>query len=152
MNKPWLESYPAGVPAEIDLGDYRSIPDIFEQSCSKFKDQTAYINFDTKMSFGELDNLTRQFAAWLQNQGLNKGDRIAVMMPNILQYPVVVYGALRAGLVVVNTNPMYTARELKHQLEDSGARAIVVVENFAHVLQEVHKDVPCRVHHHHTNR
>jgi len=142
MSKPWLDSYPEGVPAEIDLSKYSSIPDIFEQSCSKFKDQTAYINFDTKMSFGELDKLTRQFAAWLQNQGLNKGDRIAVMMPNILQYPVVVYGALRAGLVVVNTNPMYTARELRHQLEDSGARAIVVVENFAHVLQEVHKDVP----------
>ncbi len=142
MSKPWLDSYPAGVPAEIDLSKYSSIPDIFEQSCSKYKDQTAYINFDTKMSYGELDKLTRQFAAWLQNQGLNKGDRIAVMMPNILQYPVVVYGALRAGLVVVNTNPMYTARELKHQLEDSGARAIVVVENFAHVLQQVHKDVP----------
>ncbi len=142
MSKPWLDSYPAGVPAEIDLSKYSSIPDIFEQSCSKYKDQTAYINFDTKMSYGELDELTRQFAAWLQNQGLNKGDRIAIMMPNILQYPVVVYGALRAGLVVVNTNPMYTARELKHQLEDSGARAIVVVENFAHVLQQVHKDVP----------
>jgi long-chain acyl-CoA synthetase len=142
MSKPWLDSYPEGVPAEIDLSKYSSIPDIFEQSCSKYKDQTAYINFDTKMSYGELDELTRQFAAWLQNQGLNKGDRIAVMMPNILQYPVVVYGALRAGLVVVNTNPMYTARELKHQLEDSGARAIVVVENFAHVVQQVHKDVP----------
>ena len=142
MNKPWLNSYPEGVPAEIDLGEYRSILDIFEQSCEKFRDRTAWINFDTKLSYGELDQLTRQFAAWLQNKGLNKGDRIAVMMPNILQYPVVVFGALRAGLVVVNTNPMYTARELKHQLQDSGARAIVVVENFAHVLQEVRAEVP----------
>jgi len=142
VNKPWLSSYPEGVPAEIDLGEYRSILDIFEQSCAKFRDRTAWINFDTKLSYGELDQLTRQFAAWLQNKGLNKGDRIAVMMPNILQYPVVVFGALRAGLVVVNTNPMYTARELKHQLQDSAARAIVVVENFAHVLQEVRADVP----------
>jgi long-chain acyl-CoA synthetase len=142
VNKPWLDSYPQGVPAEIDLGEYRSILDIFEQSCSKFCDRTAWINFDTKMSYGDLDKHTRHFAAWLQSQGLNKGDRIAVMMPNILQYPVVVFGALRAGLVVVNTNPMYTARELKHQLQDSGARAIVVVENFAHVLQSVSAEVP----------
>jgi long-chain acyl-CoA synthetase len=142
VNKPWLDNYPEGVPAEIDLGEHRSIPDIFEQSCSKYAARTAYINFDTELTYGELDKLTRDFASWLQSQGLNKGDRIAVMMPNILQYPVVVYGALRAGLVVVNTNPMYTARELKHQLQDSGARAIVVVENFAHVLQEVRAEVP----------
>jgi long-chain acyl-CoA synthetase len=142
VNKPWLDNYPEGVPAEIDLGEHRSIPDIFEQSCSKYAARTAYINFDTELTYGELDKLTRNFASWLQSQGLNKGDRIAVMMPNILQYPVVVYGALRAGLVVVNTNPMYTARELKHQLQDSGARAIVVVENFAHVLQEVRAEVP----------
>jgi long-chain acyl-CoA synthetase len=142
VNKPWLDNYPEGVPAEIDLGEHRSIPDIFEQSCSKYAARTAYINFDTELTYGELDKLTRHFASWLQSQGLNKGDRIAVMMPNILQYPVVVYGALRAGLVVVNTNPMYTARELKHQLQDSGARAIVVVENFAHVLQEVRAEVP----------
>jgi long-chain acyl-CoA synthetase len=142
VNKPWLESYPEGVPADIELGDYRSIPDIFERSCSEYRARTAYINFDTELTYGELDELTRHFASWLQSKGLKKGDRIAVMMPNILQYPVVVYGALRAGLVVVNTNPMYTARELKHQLQDSGARAIVIVENFAHVLQEVRAEVP----------
>jgi long-chain acyl-CoA synthetase len=142
VNKPWLESYPEGVPADIELGDYRSIPDIFERSCSEYRARTAYINFDTELTYGELDELTCHFASWLQSKGLKKGDRIAVMMPNILQYPVVVYGALRAGLVVVNTNPMYTARELKHQLQDSGARAIVIVENFAHVLQEVRAEVP----------
>jgi long-chain acyl-CoA synthetase len=140
VSKPWLDSYPAGVPAEIDLTQYDSIVDIFEQSCAKYRDQTAYMNFDTKLSYGELEQKTDHFAAWLQARGLNKGDRIAVMMPNILQYPVVVFGALKAGLVVVNTNPLYTARELRHQLEDSSARAIVVVENFAHVLQEVHSE------------
>ena len=142
MNKPWLNSYPESVPAEIELSQYTSILDIFEQSCEKYKDSTAYINFDTKLSYGGLDTLTRNFAAWLQNKGLKKGDRIALMMPNLLQYPVALFGALRAGLVVVNTNPMYTTRELKHQLTDSGARAIVVVENVAHVLQEVRDEVP----------
>ena len=142
MNKPWLDSYPEGVPAEIDLDRYHSILDIFEQSCSQHRGKTAYVNFDTHLTYGELDTCTRNFAAWLQNQGLHKGDRIALMMPNILQYPVALFGALRAGLVVVNTNPMYTARELKHQLVDSGARAIVAVENFAHVLQDVREEVP----------
>jgi long-chain acyl-CoA synthetase len=145
VSKPWLDSYPAGVPAEIDLTQYDSIVDIFEQSCAKYRDQTAYMNFDTKLSYGELEQKTDHFAAWLQARGLNKGDRIAVMMPNILQYPVVVFGALKAGLVVVNTNPLYTARELRHQLEDSSARAIVVVENFAHVLQEVHSETPVEI-------
>jgi len=142
VNKPWLDSYPNGVPAEIDLGTYSSIIDLFEQSCAGHKDKTAFINFDTRLTYDELDRHTRHFAAWLQNKGLKKGDRIAMMMPNILQYPIAIFGALRAGLVVVNTNPMYTARELKHQLSDSGARAIVVVENFAHVLQKVVADVP----------
>ncbi|HLF30526.1 MAG TPA: AMP-binding protein [Xanthomonadales bacterium] len=124
------------------MSRYTSISDIFEDSCKRFRDRTAYVNLGTKISYAELDAATRKFAAWLQHQGLNRGDRIALMMPNILQYPVALFGALRAGLVVVNTNPMYTARELKHQLIDSGARAIVVVENFACVLQEVRADVP----------
>jgi len=141
VKQPWLDSYPEGVPAEIDLDGYTSILDIFDQSCDKYRDQTAYINFDKKLSYGELDRLTGHFAAWLQSKGLVKGDRIALMMPNILQYPVAVFGAMKAGLVIVNTNPMYTARELKHQLEDSGARAIVVVENFAHVLEKVRGEV-----------
>ncbi len=142
MNKPWLESYPEGVPAEIDLNQYSSILDIFDQSCEKYRGQTAYINFDQHLTFGELDRLSRDFAAFLQSRGLQKGDRIAVMLPNILQYPVTLFGAMRAGLVVVNTNPMYTARELKHQLTDSGAKAIVIVENFAHVLEKVRSEVP----------
>ena len=142
MSKPWLNSYPKGVPAEVDLTEYNSIIEILEQSCEINKNQAAYINFDTKLTFGELDTKTRDFAAWLQHQGLKKGDRIALVMPNILQYPVALFGALRAGMVIVNTNPMYTAREMKHQLVDSGARAIVIVENFAHVLDEIIKDVP----------
>jgi long-chain acyl-CoA synthetase len=137
VNHPWLQSYPEGVPAEIDLSTYSSILDIFDQSCEQFSGQTAYVNFDKELTYTELDRLTRDFAAWLQSKGLVKGDRIALMMPNILQYPVALFGAMRAGLVIVNTNPMYTGRELKHQLTDSGAKAIVVVENFAHVLADV---------------
>jgi len=142
VNKPWLQRYPDGVPAEIDFSDYQSILDIFDQSCREFRDRTAYINFDRKLSYGELDRLSRNFAAWLQSKGMRKGDRIALMMPNILQYPVALFGAMRAGMVIVNTNPMYTARELRHQLRDSGARAIVIVENFAHVLAKVRSEVP----------
>ena len=142
MNKPWLQSYPEGVPAEIDLSAYSSILDIFEQSCEAYRQQTAYVNFDRELSFDDLDRLSRNFAAWLQSKGMRKGDRIALMMPNILQYPVALFGAMRAGLVIVNTNPMYTARELRHQLQDSGARAIVVVDNFASVLQKVRGEVP----------
>lgn len=137
MNQPWLKSYPEGVPAEIDLDGYSSILDIFRQSIEKFGSQTAYINFEKELTYNELDRLTRDFAAWLQSKGLKKGDRIALMMPNILQYPVAIFGAMKAGLIIVNTNPMYTARELKHQLEDSGARAIIVVENFANVVEKV---------------
>jgi len=137
VKQPWLDSYPEGVPAEIDLGEYSSIMDIFNQSIERFGKQTAYVNFDHEMTYQELDRQTRNFAAWLQSKGLKKGDRIALMMPNILQYPVAIFGALKAGLVVVNTNPMYTPRELKHQLTDSGARAIIVVENFAGVLEKI---------------
>jgi long-chain acyl-CoA synthetase len=142
VTKPWLERYPEGVPVEIDLEDYRSILDIFDQSCANYRDRTAYINFDRSLSYAELDRLSRNFAAWLQSKGMRKGDRIALMMPNILQYPVALFGAMRAGMVIVNTNPMYTARELRHQLRDSGARAIVIVENFANVLQAVREEVP----------
>jgi len=145
VNQPWLNSYPEGVPAEIDLSGYASILDIFEQSCAEFADQTAYVNFEKELTYRELDRLTRDFAAWLQSQGMKKGDRIALMMPNILQYPVALFGAMRAGMVIVNTNPMYTARELKHQLQDSGARAIVVVENFAHVVEKVRNDVDLKL-------
>ena len=142
MEKPWLNSYPPGVPDNIDLSAFHSIVDVLEQSCSKYKDRMAYHNMGAELTYAELDYLTRNFAASLQNMGLQQGDRIALMMPNILQYPVALFGALRAGLIVVNTNPMYTARELRHQLVDSGARAIVVVENFASVLESVRDEVP----------
>jgi len=142
MEKPWLKSYPEGVPENIDLSEFRSIVDVFEQSCSKYKDRMAYHNMGAEINYGELDYLTRNFAAALQDMGLQQGDRIALMMPNLLQYPVALFGALRAGLVVVNTNPMYTSRELRHQLVDAGAKAIVVVENFASVVESVRDDVP----------
>ncbi len=142
MEKPWLSSYPPGVPANIDLDSFHSIVDVLEQSCSKYKNRMAYHNMGAELTYAELDYLTKNFAASLQNMGLQPGDRIALMMPNILQYPVALFGALRAGLIIVNTNPMYTARELRHQLVDSGAKAIVVVENFASVLESVRDEVP----------
>lgn len=142
IDRPWLNSYPPGVPATIDPDMFHSIVDLLLQSCDSFKDRVAYHNMGADIRYTDLDYLTRNFAAALQAMGLQQGDRIAIMMPNILQYPVAVFGALRAGLVVVNTNPMYTARELKHQLVDSGAKAIVVVENFASVLESVLDDVP----------
>ncbi|NRB72145.1 MAG: AMP-binding protein, partial [Xanthomonadales bacterium] len=140
-NKPWQQHYAEGVPAEIDLSQYSSVVDILEQSCQQFRDRPAFENFDTVISFGELDRLSQSFAAALQARGLQKGDRVALMLPNTLQYPIALFGVLRAGMVVVNTNPMYTARELKHQLNDSGAKAIVVVDNFAHVLEKVMDEV-----------
>ena len=141
-DKPWLQHYMEGVPAQIDLEQFHSVVDILEQSCEQFRDRPAFENFGTTLTFGDLDRLSRNFAATLQARGLKPGDRIALMMPNILQYPVALFGALRAGLVVVNTNPMYTKRELRHQLVDSGARAIVVVDNFANVLEAVLDEVP----------
>ena len=142
MEKPWLKNYPKGVPEEIELERYSSILDIYDTSLQSFADRVAYVNFGKELTFRELDRLSDQFAAYLQGLGLQKGDRIALMLPNILQYPVAIFAALKAGLVIVNTNPMYTARELRHQLNDSGARAIVVVENFAHVLEKVRDEVP----------
>lgn len=138
MDKPWLKSYPSSAPHEIDVNAYESVVDIFTEATTRFADRPAFHNMGTTMSFRELDSKTQHFASWLQHEaGLKKGDRIAVMMPNLLQYPVVVFGAMRAGLVVVNTNPLYTDRELEHQLKDSGAKAIVVVEAFAHTVADV---------------
>lgn len=138
MDKIWLKSYPPGVPADIDVGEFRSLNDIAEQSFRKFADGAAYVQMGRTMSYAELDKESRNFAAWLQKEArLKKGARLAIMLPNLLQYPVVLLGALRAGLTVVNTNPLYTPPELEHQLQDSGAEAIVVLENFAHVLQKV---------------
>jgi long-chain acyl-CoA synthetase len=137
MNKIWLKSYPAGVPAEIDTAQFRSLNEIVAGSCARYADHIAYEQMGRTMSYRHLDEHIEAFGAWLQKRGLRKGDRIAMMMPNLLQYPVAMLGALRAGLVVVNTNPLYTAPELEHQLTDSGAVAIVILENFAHVLQKV---------------
>jgi long-chain acyl-CoA synthetase len=137
MNRFWLKFYPPGVPAEIDPARLTSLVELLRQACTAYRDRPAYEQMGRAMTYAQLDEQTRDFAAWLQAIGLGKGDRIAVMLPNTLQYPIALFGALRAGLIVVNTNPLYTARELQHQLEDSGAAAILVLENFAHVVQEV---------------
>lgn len=138
MDKPWLTSYPSSVPADIDIGDYASVVDIFAESTRRFAERPAFHNLGTTITYKQLEQQTQAFASWCQHEaGLVKGDRIAIMMPNLLQYPVAVFGALRAGLVVVNTNPLYTDRELEHQLKDSGAKAIVVVEAFAHTVADV---------------
>jgi long-chain acyl-CoA synthetase len=138
MDKIWLKSYPPGIPAEINVGEFSSLKAIAEQSFQKFADADAYVQMGRTMTYAELDDASRRFAAWLQNTaGLKKGDRLAIMLPNLLQYPVVMLAALRAGIIVVNTNPLYTPPELEHQLQDSGAEAIVILENFAHVLQKV---------------
>ena len=137
MEKIWLKSYPKGIPAEIDVNEYQSVRELFEESVGKYAARPAFTCMGKSMTFGELDTLSNAFGAWLQGIGCKKGSRVAVMMPNILQYPVCVFGALRAGCTVVNVNPLYTARELEHQLIDSGAEVIVVVENFAHTLSEV---------------
>jgi long-chain acyl-CoA synthetase len=136
--KPWLKSYPPGVPGELRPLDFQSIPQMLEASVQRYSEQPAFQSFGVQMTYAELDRLTRDFAAYLQTGlGLRKGERVAVMMPNILQYPIAVYGILRAGLVVVSVNPLYTARELERQLMDSGAAGIVIFETAAHTLQEV---------------
>lgn len=138
MNRPWLAQYPPGVPADIDTRRFASLKDMFAASCTRFADRPAYASMGTVMTFRQLDAASRAFAAWLQRvAGLKPGDRVALMMPNLLQQPVALWGVLRAGLVVVNTNPLYTPRELTHQLNDAGAVAIVVLENFAHTLAKV---------------
>ena len=137
MEKIWLEHYDSSVSPEIDPDHFSSLLEIFEQSVEKFADRTAFINMGQEISFRELDKQSKQFAAYLQNSGLQKDDAVAIMMPNALQYPVAMFGVLRAGMAVVNVNPLYTARELKHQLNDSGAKAIVIMENFACTLAEV---------------
>lgn len=145
MSKPWLQSYPEGVPAEISIEEYASVADIFDQSVCKFEDLPAYSNFGKIITYKEVKQFTSQLGAYLKHElGLAKGTRVAVMMPNLLQNPVALFGILRAGMVVVNTNPLYTARELKHQMNDSGAEAIIIVDNFCHVLEEVIEDTPVK--------
>ncbi|MFO1079523.1 MAG: long-chain-fatty-acid--CoA ligase [Reyranellaceae bacterium] len=136
MDRFWLKSYPAGVPADIDPSVYPSLVDLLEESFARYRDRDAYVCMDRALTFGEVDALSAALGAWLQGRGLARGARVAIMMPNVLQYPVAVAAVLRAGLVAVNVNPLYTARELAHQLHDSGAEAVIVLENFAATLQQ----------------
>jgi long-chain acyl-CoA synthetase len=137
VEKLWLKAYPPGVPATIRYDEFKSIGELFDASVRKYAARPAYHNMGKSLTFGDLDRLTRAFGAWLQSKGLAKGARVAIMMPNVLQYPVALFGTLRAGCVVVNVNPLYTPRELEHQLNDSGAEVIVILENFAVNLQQV---------------
>ena len=142
-NKVWLDSYPSGMPAEIGASPFSSLPDLLKDTICRFGDKPAFHNLGHSISFNELDRLSRDFAAFLHGlRGITHGDRIAIMLPNLLQYPVVLFGILRAGLTVVNVNPLYTARELEAQLKDSGAKAIIILENFARILQDVLPNTP----------
>ena len=142
MDKIWLKQYPAGVPAEVSTDVYPSLVALLDESFRKYAAKPAYKFMGKAFSFALVDEMSRAFAAYLQGSGLQRGDRVAVMLPNVPQYPVAVAGILRAGMVVVNVNPLYTPRELEHQLKDSGAKTIVILENFAATLQQVHKSVP----------
>ena len=136
MDRFWLKSYPPGVPADIDPSVYPSVVALLEESFARYRDARAYVCMDKALTFGEIDTLSRALAAWLQGRGLKRGARVGIMMPNVLQYPVAVAAVLRAGFIAVNVNPLYTARELEHQLKDSGAEAVIVLENFAPTLEQ----------------
>ncbi|MFZ5657505.1 MAG: long-chain fatty acid--CoA ligase [Pseudomonadota bacterium] len=145
LERPWLASYPPGVPAEIDVDEYPSIVAVLQNAIEKYRDRPAFSNLGRTITYADVDRLSARFAAYLLGElKLKRGDRVALMLPNCLQYPIATFGILRAGLTVVNTNPMYTARELRHQLADSGASAILVLDNFAHTVEEVLKDTEVR--------
>ncbi len=145
MDRFWLKRYPPGVPADVDVNRYRSLKEVIETGCQQFADRDAFLHMGHRLTYRELEQRSAHFGAWLQHRaGMKPGDRIAIMLPNVLQYPVVMYGALRVGMTVVNTNPLYTATELEHQLRDSGAEVIVVLENFAATVQEVLASVPLK--------
>src|SRR5438034_3493217 len=138
VDRIWLKSYAPGVPPEADVDAYANIREILETSCRKFERLPAFTCMDATIDYAALDRLSMRFGSWLQNvAGLKKDDRVAIMMPNLLQYPIALFGVLRAGMTVVNCNPLYTPRELEHQLNDSGAVAIVILENFARTLEQV---------------
>ena len=137
LKKPWLKNYPAGVPQQIDISRYNSLLDLFSESFTRFSQRKAYQYFGQALTFSELDQASQDFAAYLQSLGLERGARVAIMLPNVLQYPIAMLGILRAGFVVVNINPLYTARELAYQLQDSGASALIILENFAHVYESI---------------
>ncbi len=141
FERPWLAQYPAGVPAQIDVDEFRSIVAVLDRAIASFRDRPAFTNLGQTLTYGEIDTLSGQFAAYLLGElKLKKGDRVAIMLPNCLQYPIATFGVLRAGLTVVNTNPMYTPRELRHQLVDSGATVLLVMDNFGHTVEEVLRD------------
>ena len=142
MNRYWTEHYPSGVPAEVDIGQYGSLVDLLEDSFKRYANDKAYVLMDKAITYGDLDRMSRSVGAYLQSLGLQKGDRVAIMMPNVLQYPVVLAGIIRAGFIAVNVNPLYTPRELEHQLTDSGAKAIFIIENFAETLDKVIAKTP----------
>jgi long-chain acyl-CoA synthetase len=145
QERPWFKSYPQGVPHEVDLDEYRSIVSVLDTAIEKFRDRPAFTNFGKALTYGEIDTLSRRFAAYLLGElKLKKGDRVAIMMPNCLQYPIAIFGILRAGLTVVNVNPMYTPRELRHQLNDSGAVVLLVVDNFGKTVQEAMPGTPLK--------
>ncbi|GMQ45728.1 long-chain-fatty-acid--CoA ligase FadD [Vibrio sp. 10N] len=145
MDKPWLSRYPSDVPEQINPDQYPSLVEMFEQSIHKYADQPAFVNMGSVMTFRKLEERSRAFAAYLQNElKLQKGDRVAIMMPNLLQYPIALFGVLRAGLIAVNVNPLYTPRELEHQLNDADAKAIVIVSNFANTLEQVVDKTPIK--------
>src|SRR5260221_7521463 len=144
MDRFWLNNYPPGVPADIDPSVYPSVASLLEESFAKYRHARAYVCMDKALTFGAVDALSRALAAWLQSRGLKKGARVAIMMPNVLQYPVAVAAVLRAGYIAVNVNPLYTARELAHQLKDAGAEAVIVLENFASTLQAAIAGTPVK--------
>ncbi|MEP6795493.1 MAG: AMP-binding protein [Saprospiraceae bacterium] len=136
-SRPWLKHYPKGLPANIDVDQYPNLNSFLSEAMEKFADKTAFYCMGKSMTYGEMDKASRQMAGYLQSRGLKPGDRVAIMMPNLLQYPIALFGCIRAGLVIVNTNPLYTPRELLYQLKDSGVQGIIIVENFASHLQEI---------------
>ncbi|QGZ40109.1 long-chain acyl-CoA synthetase [Pseudoduganella flava] len=144
MDKIWLKSYPPGVPAEIDPNQYRSLVHLLEEAFQKYANRNAFVCMDKFITYGELDAYSKRIGAWLQSRGMKKGARVALMMPNVLQYPIAIAAVLRAGYTVVNVNPLYTPRELEHQLADSGAEAIIILENFATTLEQVLPRTPVK--------
>lgn len=145
MEKIWLDSYPKGIPHEINIDEHQSVLEIFEESVASYGQNPAFCNMGTSLTYAEVDQKARDFAAYLQSElGLKQGDRLAIMMPNLLQYPIAIFGAMKAGLTIINVNPLYTARELKHQLNDACADAIVIISNFAHTLASIVQETPVK--------
>ena len=136
-NRPWLTSYPSGIPANVDTNAYDSLIQFLDECFSKFKSKPAFQSMGKTMTFKDIDKHSRNFAAYLQSRGLKRNDKVAIMMPNLLQYPIAIFGVLRAGMIAVNTNPLYTPREMKHQFTDSDVKAIIIAENFAANLQQI---------------